>query len=167
MTTEVKLNEPKIEGVYIMNTNEPLMIIPVEKNSVLEAKLEQARKSLPYQIEDTKGTYADELWQAMEHRGLNQVEFANKANVAKQFLTKVFRGGNCTIETMVKLAFALDYKAKIHLSPCEVGCAWIHCIFEAAPRPPERFMNLWTESGYQPIVIISNKSEPEREKIAA
>ena len=164
-TTETKLNELKRESSYTMNTNEALMEIQVQKNSVLEAKLDKVRKSLPYQIEYAKGIYADDLWQAMEHRGLNQVEFAEKAAVAKQFLTKVFRGGNCTIETMGKLAFALNYRVNTHLTPCEVGCAWLHRISEAAPRPPERFMNLWTESGYQPSVIFPKK--PECEKIAA
>jgi transcriptional regulator with XRE-family HTH domain len=166
MITEMKSKEHTLDGGYIMNTNnQTLMEMPVERNLVLDGKLDRARKSLPYQVEYLKGIHADELWQAMEHRALNQVEFAERAGVTKQFLTKVFRGGNCTIETIVKLAFALNYKVSIHLTPREVGCAWMHCITEASPRPPERFINLWTESGYQPMVIVSK--EPEREKIAA
>ena len=166
MTTDLKLTVPKLGGDYIMNTNEMLMEIPVERNLALERKLDQVRKSLPYQIEQAQGFFADELWQAMEHRDLNQVEFAENAGVSKQFLTKVFRGGNCTIGTMVRLAFSLQYKLSIHLTPIEVGCAWIHCITENSPRPPERFINLWTESGYQ-RVIFRKQSESEREKIAA
>jgi len=153
-----------------MNTNEAVMEIRGEKNLALQKRLNQTRKRLPYQIAYVQTAYSDELWQAMEHRDLNQVEFAERAHVPKQFLTKVFRGGNCTIETMVKLAFALDYKVSIHLTPHEIGCAWMHCIDmhcadEMPPRPPERFLNLWTESGYQPMVIVQKESE--REKIAA
>lgn len=163
MITDLKSNERKLGGGYTMNTNEAFMEIPVERNLIFDRKLEEARKSLPYQVSYAQGAYADELWQAMEHRGFNQVEFAGRAGVNKQFLTKVFRGGNCTIETMVKLAFAVDYKVSIHLTPNEVGCAWIHCISETSPRPPERYINLWTESGcYEPIVIFRKD-----EKIAA
>jgi hypothetical protein len=137
----------------------------VDKNLALENRIEQARKTLPYRVEYAQQNYSDELWQAMEHRNLNQVEFAEKAKVPKQFLTKVFRGGNCTIETMVKLAFALDYKLSIHLTPNEVGCAWMHCVTDFSPRPPERFINLWTESGYLPMVVVNQ--EKKREKVAA
>jgi len=148
-----------------INNNDQPMDIQAERNLALESKLDRVRSSLPYQVEQAQGTYADELWQAMEHRELNQVEFSERAGVTKQFLTKVFRGGNCTIETMVKLAFALNYKTSIHLTPLEVGCAWIHCISENAPRPPEQFINLWTESGYQQRFVFNKKSE--REKIPA
>jgi hypothetical protein len=147
--------------------NESVLEIPVEKNSALAEKFDQVQKGLPYQVEEVQGFYADELWQAMEHRGLNQVEFAQKADVTKQFLTKVFRAGNCTIETMVKLAFALDYKVSIHLAPNEVTCAWIHCINDSAPRPADRYFNLWNQSGYRPAEIAQEKFELVREKIAA
>lgn len=156
-----------------MNTNEALEV-PVERNLALQGKLNQARKSLPYHIEYFQGNYADELWQAMENRGLNQVQFAERAGVTKQFLTKVFRGENCTGATMVKLAFALNYKVNIHLTPNEVGCAWWHYMDympEISPRPPEQFINLLTETGYNQMEAIEPEStmnlKPNCEKIAA
>lgn len=167
MSTNQKSNEAKADCVYITNINDPYQGMLVEKNPNLEKKLARLRVTLPYQSEYAKGAFADELWEAMEHRGLNQVEFAQKADVPKQFLTKVFRGGNCTIETMVRLAFALSYKVSIHLTPNEVGCTWLHCITEVSPRPPERFINLWTEEGYKPSVILTNKTDPDREKLVA
>lgn len=167
MITEPKLTEHKLGGFYIMNKNEAPTGTLIERDLNRERKLDLLRKSLPYQIEKAQGIFADELWQAMDHRELNQVQFAEKAAVTKQFLTKIFRGGNCTIETMVKLAFALDYKVSIHLTPVGIGCAWMHCITETSPRPPERFINLWTESGYKPSVVFTKNSESEREKIAA
>ena len=162
MITDLKSNERKLGGGYTMNTNKAFMEIPVERNLIFYRKLEEARKSLPYQVSYAQGAYADELWQAMEHRGFNQVEFAGRAGVNKQFLTKVFRGGNCTIETMVKLAFAVNYKVSIHLTPNEVGCAWMHCITEESPRPADRYINLWTEIGYQPTVIVRKESDCEK-----
>jgi DNA-binding phage protein len=137
------------------------MAYEIVRNVELQNSLDQARKDVQYHVAYAQETYSDELWQAMEHRSLSQVDFAKKANVSKQFLTKVFHGGNCTIETMVRLAFALNYKVNIHLTPNEVGCGWMHCVNMAAldstPRPPERFIKLWTESGYQPVAIPTKK----------
>ena len=144
-----------------MNTNETFTLVPIQRSSALEKRLEKLRSKLPYQIEYAKETFSDELWQAMEHRNLTQVRFAKKAGIPKQFLTKVFRGGNCTIETMVRLAFALNYKLHIHVTPSELGCGWIHAIPQSAPRPPERFSNLWMESGYQPIANLKKEVKCE------
>jgi Helix-turn-helix len=141
------------------------MVYEIVKSAELENSLERARKSLQYHVAYAQETYSDELWQAMEHRDLNQVEFAKKAGVPKQFLTKIFHGGNCTIETMVKLAFAINYKVNIHLTPNEVGCSWMHCInfisIDTVPRPPERFFRLWTESGYQTVAVFAESSKCE------
>jgi len=93
----------------------------VERSVKLEESLNRTRQTLPYQVAYLKETFSDELWRAMENRHLNQAQFAERADVSKQFLTKVFRGGNCTMETIVKLAFALDYRAHIHLTPNHVA----------------------------------------------
>jgi transcriptional regulator with XRE-family HTH domain len=139
----------------------------LEKNRSVELKkmLDDERKTLPYQIAEAQECYSDELYQAMESRNLSQVEFANKAQVSKQFITKVFHGGNCTIETIVKLAFALDYKLNIHLTPNEVGCAWLHHIDGIAPRPIKQISNVWAESGYKPMLVV--EEEFDREKITS
>ena len=165
MTTDQRSSKPSGGGVCTMNGSEAFVAIPIVKSSRLERRLAEIRKRLPYQIEYAKDTFSDELWQAMEHRELNQVEFAERANVSKQFLTKIFRGGNCTIETMVKLAFALDYAFNVHLTPNEVGCGWIHCVLDSSPRPPARFVDLWTESGYKPMKLL--KAEVKRERVSS
>ena len=106
----------------------------VERSAKLDEKLNKTRQTLPYQSAYFKETFSDELWQAMENRGFNQAKFAEQAGVSKQFLTKVFKGGNCTMETIVKLAYALNFRAHIHLTPKNVGCEWIHQIPWNIPR---------------------------------
>jgi transcriptional regulator with XRE-family HTH domain len=157
MTTDLRLSAPNNGGVCTMSTNEAFTLVPIQRSSALEKRLERLRKQLPYQFEYVKETFSDELWEAMEYRDISQAQFARKAKVPKQFLTKVFRGGNCTIETMVRLAFALNYKLNIHLTPNEMGCAWIHAIPESTPRPPDKFLNLWFETGYQPIANVKKE----------
>ncbi|HEY3857679.1 MAG TPA: helix-turn-helix transcriptional regulator [Verrucomicrobiae bacterium] len=119
--------------------------VPVERSVALQRRLADTRLTLGYQTAYFKETFSDELWQAMEHRGLTQADFAEKASVPKQFLTKVFRGGNCTCDTIVKLAYALNYKAHIHLTPNDVGCEWIHRIQDctAFNRPLESYNFYW------------------------
>lgn len=162
MTMQVKLNAPNVAELCITNSNGNFRAVPIERNLKAENRLARLHATLPYQAEYLKGTFADELWQAMEHRHVNQVQFANKANVTKQFLTKVFRGGNCTLETIAKLSFALNYKCHIHLTPNEVGCGWIHgWLSDDAknPRPPERFFKLWSESGYEDIQYLETETD--------
>jgi hypothetical protein len=112
--------------------------ILIKDNSALQNRLANSRKTLGYKTAYFKETFSDELWQAMENRGLSQSGFADRAQVRKQFLTKIFRGGNCTCDTIVKLADALDYTAQIHLAPNEVKCSWFHF-----PKD----MNIFSHSG--------------------
>lgn len=136
-----------------------MAVSPVERSLKLEAKLEAARSTLAYHRAYFKETFSDELWQAMEHRGLNQAEFAQKANVRKQFLTKVFRGGNCTMDTIVNLAYALNYRAHVHLTPNDIGCAWIHRIPQSIPRRIEENLLLWSGHKYNQVVHIEKEVE--------
>jgi hypothetical protein len=87
----------------------------------------------------------------MENRHLNQAQFAERADVSKQFLTKVFRGGNCTMETIVKLAFALNYRVHIHLTPNHLGCEWIHQIPWNIPRASDIYSGLFSGAKYRNI----------------
>jgi len=155
MTTDLILTERKSGGLCIINTNAASQGVSAERNLRLEKKLEKLRQTLPYKIEYAKDVFSDEIWQAMEIRMLSQVQFARKAKVSKQFLTKIFKGENCTIETMVRLAFALNYKLNIHLTPNEVDCGWVHWAPKAIARPANKYANLWMDSGYIPMPSLT------------
>jgi hypothetical protein len=149
--------EPKREGVSITSgslnwTAAP----PAERSLKLDQKLEKARRGLGYKTAYFRETFSDELWQAMEYRGLTQAQFAEKAGVPKQFLTKVFRGGNCTMDTIVKLSFALNFDAHVHLTPSDLGCVWIHWVQEITPRQIQS-LRLWAGTEYRKV------SEQEKE----
>lgn len=135
------------------------MPLPIEKNSDLDASLSEARKDLQYQIEYAKESFSDELWQAMEQRELNQVQFAEKAGVPKQFLTKIFRGSNCTIETMAKLAHALNYRLSIHIAPQEYECSWMHFLPEEPVQAPSPYATRWMDPNYDIVNLAPSKHE--------
>jgi DNA-binding phage protein len=125
----------------------------------LDARLHKARQSLPYQSAFLKESFSDELWQAMEQRGLNQAQFAEKADVSKQFLTKVFRGGNCTMETIAKLVFALNFRAHIHLTPNEVGCEWIHQVPWTIPQSFNAYTDFFIGTKYHSVNRIEKEMD--------
>jgi hypothetical protein len=160
MTTKKTLSAPKREGSFITTSNLGLAPLPaVERSAKLDEKLNKARQTLPYQAAYFKETFSDELWLAMEHRNLNQAQFAEKADVSKQFLTKVFRGGNCTMETIVKLAFALNYRAHIHLTPNDVACEWIHQIPWTIPKGFDIYSGLFSSAKYHNVNQIKKEME--------
>lgn len=64
--------------------------------------------------------FSIELTRLMDRRGITKKEFAEKINSSQAYVTKVFRGNaNFTIETMVKLARALDGNISLHITPKE------------------------------------------------
>lgn len=141
------------------------MPIPVVTSLPLQTQLEAARQTIPYLVEYAKESFSDELWQAMEQRGLNQVQFAAKAGVSKQFLTRVFHGSNCTLETMVRLSMALGHHLHVHLTPAEYECDWIHYMPEQPARPDQPNARLWAASDYCEVTV--QKSELKHETIPA
>ncbi len=158
MTTKKTLNAPRSAESYITTANLGLEPLPaVERSIKLDENLNKTRQTLPYQTAYFKETFSDELWQAMDNRGLNQTQFAERADVSKQFLTKVFRGGNCTMETIVKLAFALNFRAHIHLTPNNVGCEWIHQIPWNIPRGIEIYAGLFSGAKYHNVKQIKKE----------
>jgi len=158
MTTKKTLNAPRSAESYITTANLGLEPLPaVERSVKLDGKLNKTRQTLPYQTAYFKETFSDELWQAMESRALNQSQFAERADVSKQFLTKVFKGGNCTMETIVKLAFALNFRAHIHLTPNNVGCEWIHQIPWTIPRGHDIYAGLFSGAKYHNVQQIKKE----------
>ncbi|MCA1659491.1 MAG: helix-turn-helix domain-containing protein [Verrucomicrobiaceae bacterium] len=109
---------------------------------------------MDYQLEYAIGVFGDELWQAMEGRGMNQAELARKAAVSRQFLTKVFRGdNNFTIETMVKLAHAVGHRLYQHLAPAEVDCEWQH-FWKAEPAVTASISSAdWQQTEVQKVTL--------------
>jgi len=141
------------------------MQLPIITNVPLQKQLEAARRTLAYRVEYVKESFSDELWKAMQHRGLSQVQFAAKAAVTKQFLTRVFRGSNCTIETMVKLSEALGYHLNVHLTPSEYECEWLDYMPEEPVRPKQSAAQLWAVQDY--CDVPAEKGELKHETIPA
>ena len=78
------------------------------------------KKDDSYWIQKGIVEFSLELSRLMDKRGLTKKEFAEKIDSSQAYVTKVFRGNaNFTIETMVKLARALDGNLSLHITPKE------------------------------------------------
>jgi transcriptional regulator with XRE-family HTH domain len=139
------------------------MKMPIKDDPRLQKKLAAARETLAYQLEHAIGTFGDELWEAMQNRGIPQAELARRARVSRQFLTKVFRGdNNFTLETMVKLANVVGCRLYLHLAPADLHCEWQH-FFKEKLQPVSAHAREWEKHSAQ---VLKRSQAADHEDLA-
>lgn len=95
--------------------------------------LEKAKQRDAYWVGKSIQDFTEDLWRLMEDRGINKAELARRIGKTPAYVTKVFRGNsNFTIESMVKLAHALDGQLCIHVGRKDSQVRW----FDVISRPP-------------------------------
>ncbi len=73
--------------------------------------LERAKTNSAYYEEDLLITVAERIISAMKKQGVSRSELARRMGVSPTYITKVLRGhANLSLETLAKLAFALELK---------------------------------------------------------
>lgn len=113
------------------------------KQLLLEAK---SRDS--YWVEDAKLQFSIELNRLFEACGISQKQLAEKLNTSPAYITKVFRGdANFTIETMTKLARAVDGELHIHISPKQSKTRWFDILQTVPVQTPTEAGNEWVKAG--------------------
>ena len=71
--------------------------------------LEKARQRDAYRVAKAIQDFTEDLFRLMEGRDVTKAELARRIGKSPAYVTKVFRGNsNFTIDSMVKLAHALD-----------------------------------------------------------
>ncbi len=79
---------------------------------------EEIEKTIEYKIESIAFDISVQIYRQMRKLGINKKELAEKLNVSKAYVTQLLKGkSNMTIETMVKIAEALNMTPKIELIP--------------------------------------------------
>ncbi len=81
------------------------------------AKLgERLQKDGRIQIDEAKLGLSEQIFQAMENKGISEAELSRRLNVSRAYVNKVLQGDtNFTIETLVKISIALDCEFKFNL----------------------------------------------------
>lgn len=69
-----------------------------------------------YRVDELKLAFAEELTQMLDQRGIHQAELARRLGTSRAYITRIMKlNFNLTIETMAKIAIALDADLSIHL----------------------------------------------------
>lgn len=108
--------------------------------------LEKAQQTDSYWVEAAKLQFAIELNRLFRRKGSTQKELAEKVGTSPAYITKVFRGdSNFTIETMVKLARAVDGDLEINIVPRQNQEKWLSILQAQQPSNAEQ-ARAWIET---------------------
>lgn len=104
------------------------------------------QKNDNYWVERSKLNFSIELNRVFKQRKITQQELATRINTSSSYLTKVLRGdANFTIETMVKLALAVDGELQIHIAPTQAKTRWFD-VLESKRPPCNEISKEWVKS---------------------
>jgi len=108
--------------------------------------IETAKQRNSYWFETAKLDFSVELNRMFKRSRMTQAELANKIDSSPAYITKVFRGDtNFTIETMVKLAQAVDGELHIQITKKNVNKQWFNELtsFDSEQRNIDETAKQW------------------------
>ena len=86
--------------------------------TALKAKAEAARETHAYRAEGASIRFTEDLVAAMKSSGLTRSALADKIGTSPAYITKILKGEtNFTLDSMVKIANALNCELAIGLTP--------------------------------------------------
>ncbi len=86
----------------------------------LQARATAARSTQAYHAEGVSLRFTEDLLARMEAQGITRAALAERIGSTPAYVTKILRGDtNFTLDTMVKIARALDCELAIGLSPAK------------------------------------------------
>lgn len=93
--------------------------------SISELKKER-KNGLGYWVESAKLDFMVEINEQMKSQKINKAQLAESISCSQAYISKVMKGdANFTIETMVKIARALNSKLCIHLAQQHEDIQWL------------------------------------------
>lgn len=100
--------------------------------------LNNVKKYDSYWVESAKLHYSVALNKHVQKKGISQTKLADKIGTSPAYITKIFQGDtNFTIETMVKLARAVDGELHIDIVAPKEKEEWAKLIAETKKIPHE------------------------------
>jgi transcriptional regulator with XRE-family HTH domain len=86
---------------------------------------EEAEESAEYWQQDATLDFAEELFRLLEEEGVSRAELARRIGTSQAYVTQVLRAdANFTLNTMTRLALAVDHRVRIHLAPKHSTTVW-------------------------------------------
>ena len=95
----------------------------------------QAEERLDYFVEGAKNEFTEKIVARMRDLGISKSELAERLDAERSFVTRLLSGNNnFTIETMVRIARALDCGFRSHLEPDECDTVWVDIMRSSMPN---------------------------------
>lgn len=124
--------------------------------------LDKARKRESYWTARAVHEFTEDLCRLMEQRGVTKAELARRLGSSPAYITKVLRGNtNFTIESMVRLARALDGRISLHVSRREEQTRWFDVVEKST-----RHIQRGTELNYQRVSESSFREKIQLEVVS-
>ena len=92
----------------------------------IQAALKAARKTHEYRAEGASIEFTNAMLTRMRQVGVSRSRLAAKIGVTPAYISKILRGDtNFSLETMVKIANALESEFRCHLQPAGAKAQWL------------------------------------------
>ena len=86
--------------------------------------IEQAQQTPEYWRDIASTDFTRDLHKRMKEQGITHAELARRMGTSRPYVTKLLEGSNFTLETMVKLAMALDGVLRVHIADRDALTHW-------------------------------------------
>ena len=131
----------------------------------LLSKLKEFKKSWEYLAEGMKIDFSSRVYDFMQTKGINRTELAKRLGTSPAYVTKILSGtANPSLETMAKIAHALDTKIEIELAE---NNTWQTVSAAAVEQPPKNYAWITTEKPQRISTERNITNEHSDNRIAA
>lgn len=97
-----------------------------EIHEKIQAALTSARDTHEYRAEGASIEFTNAMLTRMRQVGVSRSKLARKIGVSPAYVSKILRGDtNFSLETMVKIANALESEFRCHLQPVGAKAQWL------------------------------------------
>jgi transcriptional regulator with XRE-family HTH domain len=111
------------------------MKTPDDKQNRLARMFAKARQTHAYKAQGASLEFTEDMAQLMRDQEVCNSQLAQRIGASPAYVTKILRGGtNFTLDTMVKIASALDAEFRCHLQGRGMRSVWVDYKVEQAHR---------------------------------
>lgn len=93
--------------------------------STFKERLDRAKRKIEFAVGEIVIEFTEQVGKRMRNLDINKAQLSDRLKTSPAYVTKMLKGEyNFTIETMVKLARALESDIEIRICPKNVGSEW-------------------------------------------
>lgn len=81
------------------------------------------------QYEELVHAVSEEINRIMLEKNMTKSDLAQKMGTSRPYVTKLLRGSNVSLQTLVKISSAFEYKVCVSMIPC----GWDYRVFAVSP----------------------------------